>query len=159
MRLFFLSFYWCDWWLGPAADHILSLLLSMTPSNIHTHTPTPSFPQKWPAISPLCHLLVSPISYSLSRSSSKMSTSSLPVVERLLFLLMLSFASVMAKRSPLLHSIGSSRMAADEKGKEGREGISLSSSVRTGDGLYGNNHSNGEPVQTGLMPFLLLHLQ
>lgn len=56
--------------------------------------------------------LVSPVSYSLSRSSSKMSTSSLPVVERLLERLMLSFARVMANRSPRLHSIGSSRMAA-----------------------------------------------
>lgn len=72
-----------------------------------------------------------------------MSTSSLPVVERLLFLLMLSFASVMAKRSPLLHSIGSSRMAADKKGKEGKEGISLSSSMRTGVACMANNHSIG----------------
>lgn len=61
-----------------------------------------------------CYLLVSPISYSLSLSSSKISTSSLPVVERLVFLLMLSLASVIAKRSPLLHSIGSSRMAAEK---------------------------------------------
>lgn len=65
----------------------------------------------------LCYLLVSPISYSLSLSSSKMSTSSLPVMERLLLLLMLSLASVIARRSPLLHSIGSSRMAAEENGK------------------------------------------
>lgn len=62
-----------------------------------------------------CYLLVSPISYSLSLSSSKISTSSLPVMERLVFLLILSLASVMAKRSPLLHSIGSSRMAAGKQ--------------------------------------------
>lgn len=48
-----------------------------------------------------------------------MSTSSLPVVERLLERLMLSFASVMAKRSPRLHSIGSSRIAA-EREKDGQ---------------------------------------
>lgn len=66
----------------------------------------------------LFYLLVSPISYSLSLSNSNMSTSSLPVVERLLFLLMLSLASVMARRSPLLHSIGSSRMAAADKERE-----------------------------------------
>lgn len=67
------------------------------------------------------YLLVSPISYSLSLSNSNISTSSLPVVERLLLLLMLSLASVMAKRSPLLHSIGSSRMAAEgeERGRGG----------------------------------------
>lgn len=62
-----------------------------------------------------CYLLVSPVSYSLSLSNSKMSTSSLPVVERLLERLMLSFARVMAKRSPRLHSIGSSRIAAERK--------------------------------------------
>lgn len=62
--------------------------------------------------------LVSPVSYSLSRSSSKMSTSSLPVVERLLERLMLSFARVMASRSPRLHSIGSSSMAAETQFKE-----------------------------------------
>lgn len=62
-----------------------------------------------------CYSLVSPISYSLSLSSSKISTSSLPVVERLVFLLMLSLARVIAKRSPLLHSIGSSRMAAEKQ--------------------------------------------
>lgn len=62
--------------------------------------------------------LVSPVSYSLSRSSSKMSTSSLPVVERLLERLMLSFARVMASRSPRLHSIGSSRMAAGTQFKK-----------------------------------------
>lgn len=49
-----------------------------------------------------------------------MSTSSLPVVERLLFLLMLSLASVIAKRSPLLHSMGSSRMAAGVKKEDKR---------------------------------------
>lgn len=48
-----------------------------------------------------------------------MSTSSLLVVERLLLLLMPFLASVMAKRSPLLHSIGSSRMAAEGKGGGG----------------------------------------
>lgn len=47
-----------------------------------------------------------------------MSTSSLPVVERLLERLMLSFARVMANRSPRLHSIGSSRMAAGTQFKE-----------------------------------------
>lgn len=53
-----------------------------------------------------------------------MSTSSLPVVERLLFLLMLSLARVMASRSPRLHSIGSSRMAAEGKrGGEERDGV------------------------------------
>lgn len=67
----------------------------------------------------LCYLLVSPVSYSLSLSNSKMSTSSLPVVERLLERLMLSFARVMAKRSPRLHSIGSSRIAAErERGRQ-----------------------------------------
>lgn len=74
-------------------------------------------PNKLSVISPLCYLLVSTISYSLSFSNSKMSTSSLPVVERLVLLLMLFLASVMAKRSPLLHSIGSSRMAAEDKGR------------------------------------------
>ncbi len=72
--------------------------------------------QKWYNTSE--YSLVSPISYSLSRSSSKMSTSSLPVVERLLERLMLSFARVMASRSPRLHSIGSSRMAAGTQFKK-----------------------------------------
>lgn len=47
-----------------------------------------------------------------------MSTSSLPVVERLLERLILSFARVMASRSPRLHSIGSSRMAAGTQFKK-----------------------------------------
>lgn len=84
-------------------------------ANKLTHTQSLGFPEQWSSF--LCYLLVSPISYSLSLSSSKMSTSSLPVVERLLLLLMLSLASVIARRSPLLHSIGSSRMAAEENGK------------------------------------------
>lgn len=75
--------------------------------NIESHLVLPS--------SPAHYLLVSPISYSLSLSSSKMSTSSFPVVERLLDRLMLSFARVMANRSPRLHSIGSSSMAAAEE--------------------------------------------
>lgn len=121
-------------WLltGPSsASHLLlspsfSLTFSLThtcttnrpaPTWTNTHSNTVFF-QQLIGISSLPYLLVSPISYSLSLSSSKMSTSSLPVVERLLFLLMLSLASVMARRSPLLHSIGSSRMAAEEKGWE-----------------------------------------
>lgn len=80
-----------------------------------------SFRGNYPSIPTFDYSLVSPISYSLSRSSSKMSTSSLLVVERLLLLLMPFLASVMAKRSPLLHSIGSSRMAAEGKGRRARE--------------------------------------
>lgn len=109
---------------GVIADWIQQCLVFITFSAIFSdshhmnkHTLILSFPLQLPGISSLCYLLVSPISYSLSLSSSKMSTSSLPVVERLVFLLMLSLARVMAKRSPLLHSIGSSRMAAEKKGR------------------------------------------
>lgn len=56
--------------------------------------------------------LVSAVSYSLSRSSSKMSTSTLAFPARSGARLMRFLARVMESRSPLLHSIGSSRMAA-----------------------------------------------
>lgn len=103
---------------GPRVHRFPCLLLWLI---THTHTHT-HFLFQTNELSPLSYLLVSPISYSLSLSSSKMSTSSLPVVERLLFLLMFSLASVMAKRSPLLHSIGSSRMAAGGKERWKRNG-------------------------------------
>lgn len=56
--------------------------------------------------------LVSAVSYSLSRSSSKMSTSTLALPARSGARLMRFLARVMESLSPLLHSMGSSRMAA-----------------------------------------------
>lgn len=127
------SFFFCWFLAGPCGtSHLLLFIFHIfyriqhmhtdwqthTHMNKHTTPPTLSSPHPLIGMPSLSYLLVSPISYSLSLSSSKMSTSSLPVVERLLFLLMLSLASVMAKRSPLLHSIGSSRMAAENKGRE-----------------------------------------
>lgn len=58
------------------------------------------------------YLLVSAVSYSLSRSSSKMSTSTLAFPARSGARLMRFLARVMESLSPLLHSMGSSRMAA-----------------------------------------------
>lgn len=56
--------------------------------------------------------LVSAVSYSLSLSSSKMSTSTLALPARSGARLMRFLARVMESLSPLLHSMGSSRMAA-----------------------------------------------
>lgn len=64
--------------------------------------------------------LVSAVSYSLSRSSSKMSTSTLAFPARSGARLMRFLARVMESRSPLLHSIGSSRMAAVGSKGDGR---------------------------------------
>lgn len=58
------------------------------------------------------YLLVSAVSYSLSRSSSKMSTSTLAFPIRSGARLMRFLARVMESLSPLLHSMGSSRIAA-----------------------------------------------
>lgn len=93
-------------------------LLEREPLPSMDHAPFPSY----------SHLLVSPVSYSLSLSNSKMSTSSLPVVERLLARLMPSLASVMARRSPRLHSMGSSKMAAEES-KRKCQGLKVTSLV------------------------------
>lgn len=71
--------------------------------------------QNWGRISSMeGYLLVSAVSYSLSRSSSKMSTSTLAFPTRSGARLMRFLASVMESLSPLLHSMGSSRMAAAE---------------------------------------------
>lgn len=61
---------------------------------------------------PEMYVLVSAVSYSLSLSSSKMSTSTLAFPTRSGERLIRFFASVMVNLSPLLHSIGSSKMAA-----------------------------------------------
>lgn len=58
------------------------------------------------------YVLVSAVSYSLSLSNSKMSTSTLAFPALSGARLILFLASVMDSRSPLLHSMGSSKMAA-----------------------------------------------
>lgn len=67
------------------------------------------------------HVLVSAVSYSLSLRSSKMSTSTLAFPTRSGARLIRFLASVMESLSPLLHSIGSSKMAAAERVGGGRE--------------------------------------
>lgn len=58
------------------------------------------------------YILVSAVSYSLSLSSSKMSTSTLALPSLSGARLMRFLARVMESRSPLLHSMGSSKIAA-----------------------------------------------
>lgn len=65
------------------------------------------------------YVLVSAVSYSLSLRSSKMSTSTLALPSLSGVRLMRFLARVMESRSPLLHSMGSSKMAAVGKQPHG----------------------------------------
>ena len=77
------------------------------------HTTSPSADSKKSRGQPCpFYVLVSAVSYSLSLRSSKMSTSTLALPSLSGARLMRFLARVMESRSPLLHSMGSSKIAA-----------------------------------------------